>query len=145
MDIQNLDPHMEVISLNMNPYQLQYWHILALKLRCVHDDIIKWKRFSELLAICMGHLLVTGEFPAQRPVMQSFDVFFDLCLNKQLSKQLWGWWFEMPLHPLWHHCNDLKPQFPLINMTLSRSLDFDIHLWWINLFSIKCVSKTCWT
>ena len=29
---------------------------------------------------------VTGEFPAQRPVMRSFDVFFDLRLNKQLSK-----------------------------------------------------------
>ena len=39
----------------------------------------------------------------QRPVMWSF-VFFDLSLNKQLSKQSWGWWFEMPSHPLWHHC-----------------------------------------
>ena len=25
--------------------------------------------------------------------------------NKQLSKQLWGWWFETPSHPLWRHCN----------------------------------------
>ena len=45
------------------------------------------KTFSELLAICAGNSLVTGEFPAQRPVTQSFDVFFDLRLNKQLSKQ----------------------------------------------------------
>ena len=28
-----------------------------------------------------------GEFTAQRPVMRSFDVFFDLRLNKRLSKQ----------------------------------------------------------
>ena len=41
-----------------------------------------------------------GEFtgprwiPAQRPVTRSFDVFFDLRLNKRLSKQWWGWWFE---------------------------------------------------
>ena len=28
-----------------------------------------------------------GEFPAQRPVTRSFDVFFDLCPNKRLSKQ----------------------------------------------------------
>ena len=48
-------------------------------------------------------LLVTSEFPAQRPVTQSFDVFFDLCLNKWLSKQWWGWWFEMPSHSLWWH------------------------------------------
>ena len=27
-----------------------------------------------------------GEFPAQRPVTGSFDVFFDLRLNKQLNK-----------------------------------------------------------
>ena len=30
---------------------------------------------------------VTGEFPAQRPVTRSFDVFFDLRLSKRLSKQ----------------------------------------------------------
>ena len=61
--------------------------------------------FSALLAICAGNSLVTSEFPAQRPVTRSFDVFFDLCLNKRLSKQLWGWWLEMPWHPLWRHCN----------------------------------------
>ena len=27
---------------------------------------------------------------------QSFDIFFDLCLNKQFSKQSSGWWFETP-------------------------------------------------
>ena len=37
--------------------------------------------FSALLAICAGNSSVTGEFPWQRPVTQSFDVFFDLCLN----------------------------------------------------------------
>ena len=47
--------------------------------------------FSALLAICAGNSLVTGEFPAQRPVTRSFDVFFDRRLNKRLSKQLWGW------------------------------------------------------
>ena len=41
--------------------------------------------FSTLLAICVGNSPVPGEFPAQRPVTQSFDVFFDLGLNKRLS------------------------------------------------------------
>ena len=45
--------------------------------------------FSALLAICAGNSPVTREFPAQRPVTQSFDVFFDLRLNKRLSKQWW--------------------------------------------------------
>ena len=63
--------------------------------------------FSALLAICAGNSPVPGEFPTQRPVTQSFDVFFDLRLNKWLSKQWWGWWFETPSYPLWRHCNDL--------------------------------------
>ena len=42
--------------------------------------------FSALLLICAGNSLVTGEFPAQRPVTRSFDVFFDMRPNKRLSK-----------------------------------------------------------
>ena len=61
--------------------------------------------FSALLAICMGNSPVPGEFPAQRPVTRSFDVFSDLCLNKGLSKQSWGWWFETLSSTLWCHCN----------------------------------------
>ena len=38
--------------------------------------------FSALLALCAGNSPVTGEFPTQRPVTRSFDVFFDLRVNK---------------------------------------------------------------
>ena len=80
-------------------------------------DVMTWKRFmhswwlhqmetfSASLALCSGNSLVTGEFPVQRPVMWNFDVFFDLCLNKLLSKQSRCWWFEMPSRSLWRHCN----------------------------------------
>ena len=61
--------------------------------------------FSALLPICAGNSSVPGEFPAERPVTQSFDALFDLCLCKQLSKQWWGWWFETLSLPLWRHCN----------------------------------------
>ena len=40
---------------------------------------------SALLAICAGNSPVPGEFPAQRPVTRSFDIFFDLHPNKRLS------------------------------------------------------------
>ena len=40
--------------------------------------------FSALLTICAGNSPVPGEIPTQRPVTRSFDVFFDLRLNK--------WW-----------------------------------------------------
>ena len=71
---------------------------------------ISWWRhqmetFSALLAICAGNSPVTGEFPAQRPVTRSFDVFFDLRLNKRLSKHSQGWWFETLSRPLWRHRN----------------------------------------
>ena len=45
--------------------------------------------FSALLAICVGNSPVT-----QRLVTRSFDGFFEQRLNKRLSKQPWGWWFE---------------------------------------------------
>ena len=62
--------------------------------------------FSALLAICAGNSQVSGDFPAQRSVTRSFDVFFDQHPNKRLSKQWWGWWFETPSCPLWRHRND---------------------------------------
>ena len=37
--------------------------------------------------LCAGNSPVPGEFPSQRPVTRSFDVFFDERLNKRLSKQ----------------------------------------------------------
>ena len=53
-----------------------------------------------------GEFTGPGEFPAHRPVTRGFGVFFDLRLNKRLSKQPWGWWFETPPRSLWRHCND---------------------------------------
>ena len=63
--------------------------------------------FSALLAICVGNSPVPGEFPSQRPVTRSFDVFFDPSLNKRLSKHSRGWWFETLSGPLWRHSNDV--------------------------------------
>ena len=61
--------------------------------------------FSALLAICAGNSPIPSEFPAQRLVTRSFDVFCDLRLNKRLSKQSWGWWFVTLLRPLWRQYN----------------------------------------
>ena len=75
----------------------------------VMQEVTWWRHqmetFSALLVICAGNSPVTGEFPAKRPVTRSFELFFDLSLNKRLSKQSWGWWFETPSCPLWCHCN----------------------------------------
>ena len=71
--------------------------------------------FSALLAIFAGNSPVTGEFPAQRPVTRSFDVFLDLRLNQRLSKQSRGWWFETPSFPLWRHCDEIS--LPIIRIS----------------------------
>ena len=52
-----------------------------------------------------GEFTGLGEVPTQRPVKRSFDVFFDLRLNKRLSKQPWSWWFATPSWSLWRQCD----------------------------------------
>ena len=42
---------------------------------------------SALLALCAGNSPVTDEFFSQRPVTQTFGVFFDLRLTKRFGKQ----------------------------------------------------------
>ena len=74
----------------------------------MRDHIIKWKHFTALLALGAWNSPVTGEFPLQRPVTRSFDVFFDLRLNEQWSKQSRRWWFETSSRSLWCHCNALS-------------------------------------
>ena len=53
-----------------------------------------------------GEFTGPGEFPTQRPVTRNYDVFFDLRLNKRLSKQPRGWWFDTPSWSLGRQCND---------------------------------------
>ena len=93
--------------------------------------------FSALLAICAGNSPVPGEFPAQRPVTRSFDVYFDLCLNKRLKKQWWGWWFETLSRPLWRHRNELGKKdrgniLPKLKLYSNRTKSSSsITVWWI--------------
>ena len=68
--------------------------------------------FSALLAIFAGNSPVPSEL--QRPV--SFHVFVGLPLNKPLSKQWWGWWFETLSPPLWRHCNEKRLQSSALSL-----------------------------
>ena len=47
--------------------------------------------------VTAGNSPVTSEFSSHRQVMRSFDIFFDLRLNRQLSKQSRRRWFETPV------------------------------------------------
>ena len=73
-----------------------------------HDDVINWNSFRKRCwHFCAGNSPVSGEFPSQRPVTRSFDEFFDLRLNKQLSKQSKRRWFETQSRSLWRQCSVL--------------------------------------
>ena len=112
-----------------------------------------------------GHLCgkFTGQrwIPRTKPVTRSFDVFFDLRLNKHLSKQWWCWWFETPSYPLWRHCDvacvrrmefqKRCAQIQLISVLhgihcryLSWRMEHEV-LWGYNQLHLKCIffSFTC--
>ena len=99
-----------------------------------------WRRhqmetFSALLALREGNPSVIGGFPLLRPVTRSFDVFFDLRLNKRLSKQSRRRWFETPSRSLWRHCNMLS-----IIVPVDQSQQQIRSLFPLKLYSLCCVS-----
>ena len=95
------------ISLEFTPAQHHCTTQPNVKLgRCSGSMMTSWHgTIPALLDICAGNSHVPGEFPSQRPVTQIFDVFFDLHLNKRLSKKSRRWWFETPSRQLRRHCN----------------------------------------
>ena len=95
-----------VLQTSWQLSSISHWPDWIISHNCSTWWCHQMETFSALLAICAGNSPVTGEFPAQRPVTWSFDVFFDLRRNKPLSKQWWGWWFKMLSCPLWSHCNE---------------------------------------
>ena len=66
-----------------------------------------------------GEFTGPGEFPTQRPVTRSFDVFFDLRPNKRLSKQWPGWWFETLSRSFWRHRNVALLQYRRMRVSAS--------------------------
>ena len=82
----NITPHLMWLWLHI----LRLWNIVEIPRKIRKYRSNSWWRhqletFSALLAFCVGNSPVIGEFPAQRPVTRSFDVFFDLGLNKCLN------------------------------------------------------------
>ena len=66
-----------------------------------HDDVIKWKRFPSYRPFVRGIHRASVDF-SHKGQWHGALMF---SLNKWFSKQSRRWWFEMPSHSLWHHCN----------------------------------------
>ena len=73
-----------------------------------------------------GEFTGPDDFPAQRPVTRSFDVFFGPI--KRLSKQPWGWWFETPSWSLWRQCNEYVWKVSSIGRYMHDHKTLDIML-----------------
>ena len=86
-------------------YTLINPHHIFSYLQQFHDDIIKWKHFPRYWTFVQGihPSQVNSPHKGQWPGALIFSLI--CALNKWLSKQLWGWWFEMPSRSLWCHCN----------------------------------------
>ena len=67
----------------VKPAEVLHWHWCNNMTAPESIMTSSMETFSALLAICAGNSPVPGEFPAQRPVTRSFDIFFDLRLNKR--------------------------------------------------------------
>ena len=97
-----------------------------------------------------------GEFtghwwiPLTKAIHAEIWCFFLLCLNKRLSKQLWGWWFETPSCSLWRHCNAQLRMFvgwnylfitwfKLIHVSKRSPMPTYLQKWKLN-FDPKCMS-----
>ena len=54
------------------------------------------------------HLYQPGTCAINGGPLMPLKFLTSLRLNKRLSKQSWGWWFETPSCPLWRHRNDMQ-------------------------------------
>ena len=86
-----------------NGYHQWFWRLRQFLVTMISPSsgnicrVTLWKEFT-------SHRWI----PFKRPVTRSFDVFFDVRLNKRLSKQSRCCWFETPSSSSWRHCNAPK-------------------------------------
>ena len=71
-----------------------------------HGDVIKWKHFPRYWPFVRG--IHRSPVNSQHKGQWRGGLMFPLicALNKRLSKQWWGWWFETPSRPSWRHRNE---------------------------------------
>ena len=104
-----------------------------------HDDVIKWKHFPRYWPFVRGIHRSPVNF-CHKGQWHGALMFSLICtLNKRLSKQSWGWWFDTPLRSLWRHYNVMAY---VINSLLPRSAGCDVKHAILNLASlIRLVSS----
>ena len=106
----------------------------------IHDDAIKWKQLSALLAFCERDPPVIGGFPSWRLATRSFDVFFELRLNKRLGKQSKRRWFQTLSCSLWRYCNANDLLVGGLVWYQKYTLCWHKEKWWASMYVIPVLS-----
>ena len=95
---------------------------------------------SALLAICAGNHRSPVNSPRKCQWRGALMFSLICALNKRLSKQCRGWWFETPSCPLWRHCNELHHK----KMTFSKRFlrfCFSMTSWHMFTVTTKCLKQ----
>ena len=103
------------------------WNI-RVEHRPEHHDVIKWKPFPRYWPFVNS--------PHKGRWRARFDVFFDLRMNKRLSKQSWGWWFETPSCSLWRHCNAMDKLWKTTLCVVFPKMKVKMHGFWTKIYKI---------
>ena len=88
-----------------------------------------------------------GEFTGLRwiPLTKASDAelwyFLDLCPNKRLSKQWWGWWFETLSCSLWRHSNGSRQNCHNLVEYIFKCIYLNENVWISLTISLKSVLK----
>ena len=101
------------------------WHTAKWQAYTSHDDVIKWKHFPRYWSFVRG--IHRWPVNSQKPVTRTHDVFFDLRLNKRLSKQTLGWKFETPSRSWWRQCNGVNSN--TLYRKIVKQASFCFELW----------------
>ena len=96
--------------------------------------------FSALLAFCERDPPVTGGFPSWRLATRSFDVFFELRLNKRLGKQSKRRWFQTLSCSLWSYCNANDLLVGGLVWYQKYTLCWHKEKWWVSMYVIPVLS-----
>ena len=104
---------------------------------------LQMETFSALLALYAENSPVTGEFPSQRPVLQIFDIFFDLAWTN-------GWVDNRDADDLRRRCahydvtvmkNGTKAVFNFIWNLISDEINIVLNVYVISTCFINSISK----
>ena len=100
-----------------------------------HDDVIKWKHFPHYWPF-VREINRSPVISPHKGQWRGALMFSLICLNKRLSKQWWGWWFDVPSCSLWRQCNDIVRN----SVSCHRNIGFQFMMTSSNEKKIPCYS-----